>query len=110
APTRIRRRFGLSDVNRPIERQRNFAEHSAHEPAAIPVAPKVRRGSSLANVFEIFAIADLESRDSKRGHGHGVKIELVIPAESVATRAAEFGDAGRDVHQGIGRRRTWRRS
>src|SRR5205085_12120198 len=43
APLRIRRRFGLADVARPRQRQRNELEHPAPVPPAPGLLPERRR-------------------------------------------------------------------
>ena len=118
-PRSERARFGVTDVHRPVERQRHEIEHRFPQPAVSAADPERRmlqavrllprpvvvrpqfaaRIAAVVDEREELPVADLVLVDGERRHIDHVLFEFVVPAEFARIRTqAERRFAGRNPH------------
>src|SRR6266567_2005000 len=105
SPARVRHRLGMTHINWPVQRQRNFFEHRAVEPFHAHLAPEHRMRDCVRRLpfpiaiaperfaliatgshkIEVLPACHLVLINLKRGHVHRVSFVLVVPTEDVAS-------------------------
>src|SRR5579883_449373 len=83
-PARVIASFLVCYVNRRVQRQRYFGEHTSIEPFASAFDPEIWRRRTGANEFQILTVGDLVLTDRKCRHVHTVFPELVSQPNSPA--------------------------
>src|SRR5208282_6506932 len=104
-PARIRTGFRMTDINRPVQGQRHFVEHSAAEPLRTFLAPEQGMRNSASGLpvpivvgpectrlittgsdeLEVLAVSHLVAINLERWNVDRVRFILVVPAKVFGT-------------------------